>query len=180
MAHPNLDGDIPRFLANGDGVAVARVPAPDPWVCSDRAFRRALRWLLRKVRAAALWSTIRAPNRLSVGTCHHSVGDGFVPCEFGSPGPRTHDRRICRPPHCHGKSGSAHWQTGVSAHGVGREERGVEVTILLPAKPGKFRICWQSGTYRRGWGSRRTIHGYAVSAQAGIPNSQGTKPSPTE
>ncbi len=33
---------------------------------------------------------IRAQNRLFVCTRHHSVGDGFVPCEFGSPGPRAH------------------------------------------------------------------------------------------
>ena len=79
------------------------------------AFRRALRWLLREIRAAALWSTIRAQVRLIVGTCHDSVGDGFVPCEFGvparalmigayavrptvtaSPVPRT-GKRVCRP-----------------------------------------------------------------------------------
>ena len=78
------------LLANGDVPRWVGVPAPDPWVCSDRAFRRALRWLLREVRAAALWSMIWAQLRLIVSTCHDSVGDGFVPCEFGSPGPRAH------------------------------------------------------------------------------------------
>ena len=130
------------------------------------AFRRALRWLFRKVRAAALWSMIRARNRLGVGTCHDSVGDGFVPCEFGVPAralmigayavrptvtarpvPRT-GKRVCRP--------------------TGWEKKSAVSRSRFFSQPSReFLICWQMGTYRRGWESRRTIHGYAVSARAG-------------
>jgi hypothetical protein len=110
---------------------------------------------------------IWARNRLGVGTRHHSVGDGFVPCEFGVPARALMIGAYAVRPTVTASPCTLTGKRGVSAHGVGREERGVSVPILLPAKPGTFLICWQTGTYRGGWESRRPIHGYAVSARAG-------------
>ena len=130
--------------------------------------------------AAALWSTIRSRNRLIVNTRHHPVGDGFVPCEFGSPGPRAHCIPMDRAP-------------------------GLPPTAVRPRLPAnaKFpRLGWEKNapsTPRSSlptpWADTPRLpvseHGLAVtvgrtayapimSARAGTPNSQGTKPSPTE
>jgi hypothetical protein len=83
------------------------------------------------------------------------------------PGPRTHDRCICRPPHCQRKLGRAHvqtWRVGPRGGKRRARRRGHDSS---PSQARDIPHCWQTGTYRGGWESRRTIHGYAVSARAG-------------
>src|SRR6185436_19535151 len=66
----HVNGDIPGLLAKGDGAGDVRVPAPAPWVCSELAFRRALRWVESPEygRRSLLHDSIVVG--LAVSTCH--------------------------------------------------------------------------------------------------------------
>src|SRR6185436_12741907 len=67
-----------------------RVPAPAPWVCSELAFRRALRWVESPEygRRSMLHDSIVAG--LAVSTCHDSRRGRLRALRGTVPGPRSH------------------------------------------------------------------------------------------
>ena len=95
---------------------------------------------------------IRAQNRLGVGTCHHSVGDGFVPCEFGVPARALMIGAYAVRPTVTASPCSLTGKRGVSAHGVGREERGVEGAFFSQPSRGNFAFAGKRGRTAVGGG----------------------------
>src|SRR6185436_15948612 len=75
-----------------------RVPAPAPWVCSELAFRRALRWVESPEygRRSMLHDSIVAG--LAVSTRHDSRRGRLRASRGTVPGPRSHCIPMCRAP----------------------------------------------------------------------------------
>ena len=95
------DGDIPDLLAKGDGAGDARVPAPATWVCSELAFRRALRWVESPEygRRSLLHDSIAGG--LTGSTCHDPCRGRLRALRGTVPGPRSHCIPMCRAPGPH-------------------------------------------------------------------------------
>ena len=89
------------MLAKGDGAGDVRVPAPATWVCSELAFRRALRWVESPEygRRSLLHDSIVAG--LAVSTCHDSRRGRLRALRGTVPGPRSHCIPMCRAPGPH-------------------------------------------------------------------------------
>jgi len=65
----------------GTGLGSAR-RAADTRAWCELAFRRALRWIFRKIRAAALWAMIRARVAVLLALAMIRAGAGYVPNEI--------------------------------------------------------------------------------------------------
>ena len=89
------------MLAKGDGAGDVRVPAPAPWVCSELAFRRALRWVESPEygRRSLLHDSIAGG--LTGSTCHDPCRGRLRALRGTVPGPRSHCIPMCRAPGPH-------------------------------------------------------------------------------
>ena len=89
------------MLGKGDGAGDVRVPAPATWVCSELAFRRALRWVESQAwgRRSLLHDSIAGG--LTGSTCHDSRRGRLRALRGTVPGPRSHCIPMCRAPGPH-------------------------------------------------------------------------------
>ena len=133
------------MLAKGDGAGDVRVPAPAPWVCSELAFRRALRWVESPEygRRSLLHDSIVAG--LAVSTCHDSRRGRLRALRGCVPGPRPswQVHRPAAPPTSQARARSLANGTVAPRCGKSRKRAWASSPLLLsqPPRGHRFRFA---------------------------------------